>query len=208
MRSKALPRPQNRNGDSHRCQGLPQPTTTPTAKKSPCQKGTRCRRSTPHLHVLPHGGRNTEGPPHDQGGLRRRSAVPVQTPHHGGSQYNRIKGALHPPPERRHQSTPKAEALRHGTPSPPPPPPQTHVASPPGGLPDLPAKRPKECLLQGREGFNNHKTHCHDDHQPPDPTATDAGMANQRRDHAPNLVGRQRRSDLATIAKQHRLDQL
>jgi hypothetical protein len=106
------------------------------------------------------------------------------------------------------ETTPKAEALRHGTPSPPPPPPQTHVASPPGGLPDLPAKRPKECLLQGREGFNNHKTHCHDDHQPPDPTATDAGMANQRRDHAPNLVGRQRRSDLATIAKQHRLDQL
>jgi hypothetical protein len=112
-------------------------------------------------------------------------------PHHGGSQYSRIEGALHPPPERRHQSTPKAEALHHGTPSPPP---QTHVASPPGGLPDLTAKRPKECLLQGREGFNNHQTHRHDDHQPPDPTATDAGMVNQRRDHAPNLVGRQRRS--------------
>jgi hypothetical protein len=65
-------------------------------QRSPCQKGTRRRRSTPRLHVLPHGGQNTERSPHDQGGLRRRPAVPAETPHHRCSQHSRTEGALRP----------------------------------------------------------------------------------------------------------------
>jgi hypothetical protein len=87
------------------------------------------------------------------------------------SQHSRTKGGLHPSLKRRRQCTPKTRALRQGMSSPPP---QTHVASPPGGLLDLPAKRLKESMSQGREGFDNHQTHHQDNHQHLDPTTIDA----------------------------------
>jgi hypothetical protein len=159
----------------------------------------RCCRSAPHLHVLPHGGRNTEGPPHDQGGLCHRPSLPVETPPTIEAPNTvALKGPLRPPQERRCQRTPKTEALLHRTPSPPP---QTHIASPLRGLPDLPTKRPKECLPQGRDGFDNHQTRHQDNHQPSDPTTTDSGMMNQRRGHALDPNGHRRQSNLATAAK-------
>jgi hypothetical protein len=189
MRSKALPRPQNRNGDSHRRQCLPQPTTTPTAKKGPCQKGTHCRRSTPHLHVLPHGGRNTEGPPQDQGGLRRRPTVLVQTPTMEAPNTAASKG---PCTHRQRDDTKAHQRSKHSAM-------ERHH------------HHHRLTSYLHREGYqicllNDQKSAYSKEER--DSTTTDVGMANQRRDHAPNLVGRQRRSDLTTVAKQHRLDQL
>jgi hypothetical protein len=82
-----------------------------------------------------------------------------------------------------------------------------HTISPPGGLPDLPAKQLNERLHQGGEGFNNHHTSHHDDHQPMDPTN------HSRRDGEPEVRGHvldpegpPRRCDLAIALEQHRPD--
>jgi hypothetical protein len=74
-------------------------------------------------------------------------------------------------------------------------------------MPDLLAKQPKECLPQGREGFDIHQTCRQDDHQPSDPTTTNIGMSNQRRGHTPDPDERRYRSDLTTATKQHQPDQ-
>jgi hypothetical protein len=51
-----------------------------------------------------------KGPPHDQGDLRRRwPVVPVETPHHRGSQHRRTEGAMRPLPEKRCQRTSRSK---------------------------------------------------------------------------------------------------
>jgi hypothetical protein len=111
-----------------------------------------------------------------------------------------LKGPYPPPPsENRCQHTMRTEAPHQGT---PPPPSMTHAASPSGGLLDLPAKRLNERLHQGGGGFDNHHTSNHSDHQPPDPTNHRCRDGEpEARVHAPNPIGRQCRSDLATTAE-------
>jgi hypothetical protein len=148
--------------------------------------------------------RHTKGPPHDQGGLHHRLMVPVKAPHHRGSQRSRTEEAMRLLPENQRQHTPRTKAPHQGT---PPQPPKTHTASPPRGLPDLPANRSKERLHPRGEGYNNHHTSHHDDHQPPYLTDHRRRYGKpEARDHAPDPVGRRHRSDLATASEQHRPD--
>jgi hypothetical protein len=173
MKTKAQPRPQTRTtiaaNEAFRSSlpHRPLKTSMPERNLSPLT----C--STPSPMEVG----DTEGPPHDQGGLCCQPTGPIGTPHHRGSQHSRTKGALRPTMDNRRQRTLRTKALRQEIPSPPL---KTHVASPPGGLPDLIAKRPNERLHQGGVGFDNQQTSHHGDHQPSNPTTTDIQMAKQR----------------------------
>jgi hypothetical protein len=130
MKTKPLSRPQNKNGNSRRCRGLPQPTTMLTTKEVHARKEHTTAEALPAFTSssmeagTPRGRHTTEVV--CTAGPRCLSRPPPPT----------IEAPNTVAPKGPYLMS-KTKALRYGTPSPPP---QTNVASPPGGLPDLPPK--------------------------------------------------------------------
>jgi hypothetical protein len=85
-----------------------------------------------------------------------------------------------PSPENRHQCTSRTEALCQET---PPSPSQTHIASQPEGCQICLLNDQRSACTKGRGELDSH----HGDHQSPDPTTTDAGIANHRPGAMPQI---------------------
>jgi hypothetical protein len=146
-------------------------------QRYPCQKGTRHCRCAPRLHRPPPWRPETPRECHTTkvvsiAGPRYPTGPPtIEAPNTAAPKEPCAPTREMTPMHAKDRSTPLGDATTTAADS-------HRIAT--KGLPDLPAKRSKKRLHQGRGEINYHQTSHHHDHQPLGSTTTDAGMVNQR----------------------------